>query len=140
MGNPVEQGTIETRSGTWEWHLKTFNSWPKSSPVRRHLGFRDPSNAVNTMSVRVEPEVTFTESSVLRLSLGPRSRRFADRSGNVWVAHPAGERATRTGGSIRQISVHSLEHLSKSIDLPPGRTLGDMKNGELLSLVQPPPD
>jgi len=140
VGSSVEQGTIETRSGTWEWQLKTFNSWPKSSPARRHLGFRDPANAVNTMSVRIEPEVTFTENAVIRLSLGPRSRRFADRAGNVWVAHPAGERATRTGSSIRQISVHSLEHLSRSIDLPPGRTLGDLKNGELVRLVHPAPD
>lgn len=57
MSNQDERGTIRTRSGTWEWTLKTFSPWPKSSPVSRRLGFKDPANAVNTMAASLEPEI-----------------------------------------------------------------------------------
>jgi hypothetical protein len=136
VSNQDDRGTIRTRSGTWEWTLKTFSPWPKSSPVSRRLGFKDPANVVNTMSVRLEAEVeVFSERSVRRLSLGPLSRRFEDCAGNVWIAHPVGERRAGAGEPVRQVSLRSLEHPSRIMDLPPGRTLGDLKSAELAELV-----
>lgn len=136
MKEQDDRGTIETRSGTWEWTLKTYSRWPKSSPVSRRLGFQDPANGINTMSVRIEPEFgEFRAESVRLLSLGPLRRRFEDPAGDVWVAHPAGERTARDGESIQQVSLHSLEHGSKIIELPPGRTLGDLKNDEIANLA-----
>lgn len=130
-----EQGTVRTRSGTWGWRLRTFSSWPKSAPTARLLGFEDPANPVNTMSVRIEPEEDFSEEDVRRLSLVPVRRRFQDKSGNVWIAHPASQPVARSGETARQVSLHSLDHGSKTAVLPPGRTLGDLKNKELVSLV-----
>lgn len=130
-----DHGTIKTRSGTWGWKLKTFSSWPKSSPTARVLGFEDPANPINTMSVRIEPEEEFSEEDVERLSLVPLKRRFQDGSGNVWIAHPASEPGGRSEKSVRQVSLHSLDQESRTADLPPGRTLGDLKNKELVSLV-----
>lgn len=132
-GRPPDggRGTIETRSGTWEWEVRTFNPWPRSKPISRRLTFRDPVNGINTMSVRLEPEgEELCEEGVRRLSLAPRSRRFEDHSGEVWIAHPAGAKKP-----ARRISLHNLERRSRVIDLPPGRTLGDLTNGELVSLV-----
>lgn len=88
------------------------------------------------MSVKLEPEIeAFSENSVRRLSLGPLSRRFEDESGAVWIAHPVGESRTRAGKTVRRVSLHSLEHPSRVMDLPPGRTLGDLKNKELVNLT-----
>jgi hypothetical protein len=88
------------------------------------------------MSVRLEPEgEELCEEGVRRLSLAPRSRRFEDHSGEVWIAHPAGKLPAGTKKPVRRISLHNLERRSRVIDLPPGRTLGDLTNGELVSLV-----
>jgi hypothetical protein len=130
-----DHGTIETRSGTWGWKLKTFSSWPRSSPTARVLGFEDPANPINTMSLRIEPEDDFSEEGVARLSLTPLRRRFQDNSGSVWIAHPASEPGARRGKAVRKVSLHSLDHETKTTELPPGRTLGDLKNKELVSLV-----
>ena len=136
MNEQVDHGTIKTRSGTWEWTLKTFTRWPKSSPVSQRIRFRDPANGINTMSVRIDPEVhEFRVDSVRHLSLRPLSRRFQDSEGGVWVAHPAGENGERVDNSARRVSLHSLQHPSKITDLPAGRTLGDAKNSELVELL-----
>lgn len=136
MNKQADRGTIKTRSGTWEWTLKTFTRWPKSSPVSQRIRFRDPANGINTMSVRIDSEVDeFRADSVQLLSLRPLSRRFQDSEGGVWVAHPVGDNANRVGNSARRVSLHSLEHPSKITDLPPGRTLGDAKNQELAALL-----
>lgn len=136
MSDQDERGTIKTRSGTWDWELKTFRSWPKSNPTGMRLGFEDPANSVNTMSLRLDPDdAEFSEKCIRRLSLLPRKRRFEDDSGNVWIAHPVGEGRTEVGKSVVRISLHSLEQRSKMADLPPGRTLGDLKNKELVDLI-----
>lgn len=137
MSEQDERGTIETRSGTWEWELKTFSSWPRGKPTARRLGFQDPADGINTMTVRLEPEgdEILSKQSVRRLSLAPRARRFEDRSGHVWIAHPAGDLPAGAGKPPRHVSLHSLERGSRIIELPPGRTLGDLKNKELVNLV-----
>lgn len=56
MSDQDGHGTIRTRSGTWEWEIKTFRSWPKSNVTDKRLRFADPANAVNTMSLRLEPD------------------------------------------------------------------------------------
>lgn len=131
-----ERGTIKTRSGTWDWEIKTFRPWPRSKPLSRRLSFRDPVNEVNTMSVRLEPEGDeLCEKKVLRLSLAPRSRRFEDRSGDVWIAHPAGKALAGARCPVRRISLHNLARRMRIVDLPPDRTLGDLTNKELVNLV-----
>ncbi len=136
MSDQDERGTIKTRSGTWEWELTTFRSWPKSDPTGKRLGFEDPANAVNTMSLRLEPDdEEFSEKRIRHLSLAPLRRRFEDGSGNVWIAHPVGEGRAKVSKSVLRVSLHSLERASKIADLPPGRTLGDLKNKELVNLL-----
>lgn len=132
-----ESGTIKTRSGIWDWELKTFGSWPKSKPTGRRLGFKDPDDPVNTMSLSLEPEYEeFSEKSIQRVSLTPVTRRFADSSGDVWIARPLGERRARVPGEVLRVTLHNLKHGSKTVELPPGRVLGDLKNKELVDLLQ----
>ncbi len=136
MSDQDEQGTIKTRSGTWDWQLKTFRSWPKSNVTGKRLGFEDPANAVNTMSLTLEPDdESISEKTIKDLSLAPVRRRFQDNSGVVWIAHPIDAGRANDAKSICRVSLHSLEHGSKVVDLPPGRTLGDLKNKELADLV-----
>jgi hypothetical protein len=60
-------------------------------------------------------------------TISPRTkRRFEDGSGEVWIAHPE---------PVGRVSLHSLAHGAKIVDLPPKRTLGDMKNEEMVALV-----
>lgn len=136
MSDQDGHGTIRTRSGTWEWEIKTFRSWPKSNVTDKRLRFADPANAVNTMSLRLEPdEEDLSETSIRDLSLVPLRRRFEDDSGTVWIAHPVDKRRAKVGGSVSRVSLHSLEHRSKVVDLPPNRTLGDLENQELVDLI-----
>ncbi|MFO7587806.1 MAG: hypothetical protein R6X22_07000 [Gemmatimonadota bacterium] len=136
MSDEKERGTIETRSGTWEWEVKTVRSWPKSNATGRRLRFADPANAVNTMSLALEPDGgELAEGSIQDLSRTPHRRRFQDRSGTLWIAHPVNEGRTRGGEPVRRVSLHSLDHRPKVVDLPPGRTLGDLKNAELIELL-----
>jgi hypothetical protein len=127
MGLEDTQGTIKTRSGTWDWRLRELRSWPKSDVTGKRLGFQDPSNAVNRMSLEIELDVDdLSENMIQRLSLVPLKRRFEDGSGEVWIAHPE---------PVGRVSLHSLAHGAKIVDLPPKRTLGDMKNEEMVALV-----
>ena len=138
MSEQNKQGTIKTRSGTWDWKLTSLRSWPKSDVTGKRLGFEDPANAVHAMSLHLEPDdEELSEKSIRDLSLVPLKRRFQDGSGTVWIAHPVedGGRGIATK-SVLRVSLHSLEHGSKVVDLPPGRTLGDLKEKELVALVE----
>lgn len=136
MSEHGEKGTIKTRSGTWNWELTSLRAWPKSDVTGKRLGFEDPDNAVNRMSLELEPDdAEITEKEILELSLVPRKRRFEDKSGTVWIAHPVEEPRPKGDKSAGKVSLHSLGHDSKVVELPPGRKLGDMKNEELAALV-----
>jgi hypothetical protein len=136
MGLEETQGTIKTRSGTWDWKLRELRSWPKSDVTGKRLGFQDPSNAVNRMSVELEMELEdVTEEVIEELSRVPRKRRFQDGSGEVWIAHPVDDGLDHPDGTGGQVSLHNLEKGVKVVDLPAKRTLGDMKNEELVALV-----
>jgi hypothetical protein len=136
MGLEENEGTIKTRSGTWDWKLRELRSWPKSDVTGKRLGFQDPSNAVNRMSLELEMEMEdLSETVIEQLSLVPRKRRFEDSNGEVWIAHPVEDSPTRSEVPIGRVSLHSLAHGVKIVDLPPKRTLGDMKNAELVALV-----
>jgi hypothetical protein len=136
MGLEEREGTIKTRSGTWDWKLRELRSWPKSDVTGKRLGFQDPSNAVNRMSLELEMELEdLSETVIEQLSLVPRKRRFEDGSGEVWIAHPVEDTPTRSDEPVGRVSLHSLEHGVKIVELPPKRTLGDMKNAELVALV-----
>lgn len=41
MNDQDEQGTIETRSGNWEWEVRNLRPWPKSDVTGKRLGFKD---------------------------------------------------------------------------------------------------
>ena len=130
-------GTIKTRSGTWDWRVKELRSWPKSDVTGKRLGFEDPSNTVNRMSLELDPELEeeLSETLIGRLSLTPLKRRFEDAEGGVWIARPvepAESYPAETGG---RVSLHNLVRGSKIVNLPPDRTLGDLSNDELLALV-----
>jgi hypothetical protein len=130
------QGTIKTRSGTWDWKLRELRSWPKSDVTGKRLGYQDPSNAVNRMSVELEMELEdLTEKVIEGLSLAPRKRRFEDGSGEVWIAHPVDDGLDNPSGTGGRISLHNLVQGVRVVDLPAKRTLGDMKNEELVALV-----
>lgn len=136
MGEKAKGGTIETRSGTWKWEVRTLDSRSRKKPAGKALGFEDPQNAINTMAVRLEPDhEKITAKSVRKLSLVPRTRRFRGPTGSVWIAHPAGERKNGGGEPVCLVSLHSLKHESRIVDLPPERTLGDLKDEELADLV-----
>lgn len=136
MSDQNEQGTIKTRSGTWEWELTSLRAWPKSDVTGKRLGFEDPANAVNAMSLELEPDgEELSEKSIRDLSLAPLRRRFEDSSGAVWIAHPVDGSRGKGAKLVFRVSLHSLEHGSKVVDLPPGRTLGDLKDKELVALV-----
>ena len=136
MGLEETQGTIKTRSGTWDWKLRELRSWPKSDVTGKRLGFQDPSNAVNRMSLELEMELEdLTEKVIEELSLAPRKRRFEDGSGEVWIAHPVDDGLVHPDGTGGKVSLHNLEKGVKVVDLPAKRTLGDMKNEELVALV-----
>ena len=136
MGLEENEGTIKTRSGTWDWKLRELRSWPKSDVTGKRLGFQDPSNAVNRMSLELEMEMEdLSETVIEQLSLVPRKRRFEDSNGEVWIAHPVEDSPTRSEVPVSRVSLHSLAHGVKIVDLPPKRTLGDMKNAELVALV-----
>lgn len=137
MSEQNKQGTIKTRSGTWDWKLTSLRSWPKSDVTGKRLGFEDPTNAVHAMSLHLEPDdEELSEKSIRDLSLAPLKRRFQDGSGTVWIAHPVDRAQTIATESVVRVSLHSLEHGSRTVDLPPGRTLGDLKEKELLALVK----
>jgi hypothetical protein len=53
----------------------------------------------------------------------------------VWIAHPVEDSPTRSEVPVGRVSLHNLTHGVKIVDLPPKRTLGDMKNAELVALV-----
>ncbi len=130
------RGTIKTRSGTWEWEVKTLRSWPRSNATGRQLRFDDPADPVNTMSLSLDPEgEELGEEAIRDLSSVPQKRRFQDEAGNLWIAHPVGQRHARNGEARLRITLHSLDHGSRVVDLPPGRTLGDLKNRELAALI-----
>jgi hypothetical protein len=130
------QGTIKTRSGTWDWRVKELRTWPKSDVTGKRLRFEDPSNTVNRMSLELDPELEeLSEKTVGQLSLAPLKRRFEDATGGVWIAHPVDNGDTYRDDSVGRVSLHSLVHGSRIVDLPPDRTLGDMKNEELVALV-----
>lgn len=136
MGPDETQGTIKTRSGTWDWKLRELRSWPKSDVTGKRLGFQDPANAVNRMSLELEMELEDLSVQVIeQLSLAPRKRRFEDSDGEVWIAHPVDDSPGRAEEPVGRVSLHNLTHGVKVVDLPPKRTLGDMKNEELLALV-----
>jgi hypothetical protein len=102
----------------------------------KRLGFEDPANAVNAMSLELEPDdEELSEKSIRDLSLSPLRRRFEDSSGVVWIAHPVDGSRVKGAKSVSRVSLHSLEHGMKVVDLPPGRTLGDLKDKELVALV-----
>ena len=137
MSEQANQGTIETRSGTWEWTVRTLNSRSNRKPAGKALGFEDPANAINTMAVTLDPDHEQIKAQLVeQLSLAPRTRRFRGRSGKVWIAHPAGEGKNDDGERVHRVSLHSLEHESRVVDLPPDRTLGDLKSEELADLVR----
>lgn len=136
MGLKDAQGTIKTRSGTWDWRVKELRTWPKSDVTGKRLRFEDPSNAVNRMSLELDPELAeLSETIVGRLSLAPLKRRFEDSTGGVWIAHPVDNGDTYRDDAVGRVSLHNLVHGSRIVDLPPDRTLGDMKNEELVALV-----
>ena len=130
------EGTIQTRSGTWDWRVKELRTWPKSDVTGKRLRFEDPSNTVNRMSLELDPELEeLSEQIVGRLSLVPLKRRFEDATGDVWIAHPVDNGETYRDDLVGRVSLHNLVHGSRIVDLPPDRTLGDMKNEELAALV-----
>jgi hypothetical protein len=136
MGLEEKQGTIKTRSGTWDWQLRELRSWPKSDVTGKRLGFQDPANAVNRMTIELEMELDeITEELIEELSLVPRKRRFEDGNGEVWIAHPVDDGPTRAGDPVGKVSLHNLTQGVKVVELPAKRTLGDLKNAELVSLV-----
>jgi hypothetical protein len=88
------------------------------------------------MSLELDPELEeLSEKTVGQLSLAPLKRRFEDATGGVWIAHPVDNGDTYRDDSVGRVSLHSLVHGSRIVDLPPDRTLGDMKNEELVALV-----
>lgn len=136
MGLEEREGTIKTRSGTWDWRLRELRKWPKSDVTGKRLGFQDPSNAVNRMSLELELEMDdLSEKVIERLSRAPRKRRFEDAAGEVWIAHPVDDGLGDLQESGGRVSLHNLTHGAKIVDLPPDRTLGDLKNEELVALV-----
>ena len=136
MAMEDREGTIRTRSGTWIWKLRELRSWPKSDVTGRRLGFHDPSNEINLMSLEVELDGDdLSEQEIKRLSRVPRKRRFEDGSGEVWIAHPVETDPPLSKNAVGRVSLHSLAHPARIVDLPPKRTLGDMKNEELVALV-----
>ena len=136
MDKEEKKGTIKTRSGTWDWQVRELRTWPKSDVTGKRLGFQDPSNPLNRMSLELEIEVEdLTEKEIQRLSLVPLKRRFGDGTGEVWIAHPVGKEGTNGGDRVVRVSLHSLTHGAKIVDLPSKRTLGDMKNEELVALL-----
>jgi hypothetical protein len=76
-----------------------------------------------------------SEEAILRFSLVPLKRRFEDGSGAVWIARPVENDHTHMDESVGRVLLHSLVHGSRNVDLPRHRTLGDMKNEELVALV-----
>jgi len=65
-----QQGIIKTRSGTWQWELTSLRAWPKSDVTGKRLGFEDPANALNAMSLELEPDGDeLSEKSIRHLSL-----------------------------------------------------------------------
>ena len=88
------------------------------------------------LCAELEPDgEELSEKSIRDLSLSPLRRRFEDSSGVVWIAHPVEGGRAKGAKSVFRVSLHSLEHGSKVVDLPPGRTLGDLKDKELVALV-----
>ncbi|MDP2483557.1 MAG: hypothetical protein Q8W45_09760 [Candidatus Palauibacterales bacterium] len=131
------QGIIETRSGTWEWKVTVRRGWPKSVVTGKRLRFKDPVNEVNRMSLELEMEIEdLSEEAVRRLSLLPLKRRFEDDSGAVWIAHPVEDDPALRDESAGRISLHNLVRGTWNVDLPVGRTLGDMKNEELVAWLE----
>ena len=63
MSDQNVQGTIKTRSGTWEWELTSLRAWPKSDVTGKRLGFEDPTNAVNAMSLELERLTNWSRGS-----------------------------------------------------------------------------
>ena len=136
MGLEDARGTISTRSGTWKWQVTERRGWPKSDVKGRRLGFEDPSNAVNRMSLELEMEMEdLSEEVIEQLSLAPVKLRFEDSTGAVWIARPVENDHTHRDESVGRVLLHSLVHGSRNVDLPPDRTLGDMKNEELVALI-----
>jgi hypothetical protein len=136
MSSEDTKGTIKTRSGTWVWTVRELRAWPKSDVTGKRLGFQDPSNAINQMSLELEMDVDdLSEKVIQSLSLVPLKRRFEDGSGEVWIAHPVDNGDTHREEPVGRVSLHNLAHGSKMVHLPPKRTLGDMKNEELIALV-----
>lgn len=136
MGLNDAKGTIKTRSGTWDWRVKELRSWPKSDVTGKRLGFEDPSNTVNRMSLELDPELEeLSDTLVGRLSLTPLKRRFEDADGGVWIARPVEPEESYAADMAGRVSLHNLVRGSKIVDLPPDRTLGDLSNEELLALV-----
>ena len=136
MGTEENTGTIKTRSGTWNWQLRELRKWPKSDVTGKRLGFRDPANEINRMSVELELEVeTLSEAEIKRLSRVPLKRRFEAENGEVWIAHPVEGGSGQSKDAVERVSLQSLGHRARIVDLPPKRTLGDMKNEELAALV-----
>jgi hypothetical protein len=130
------QGTIKTRSGTWDWQVTQLRAWRKSEVPAKRIGFKDPCNAVNRMSLQFEMDVDeLSEEVIQRLSLVPLKRRFEDGTGEVWIAHPVDQSDTPRDELVGRVSLHNLVHGFKLVDLAPERTLGDMKNDELVALV-----
>jgi len=136
MGLEDREGTIRTRSGTWDWRLRELRKWPKSDVTGKRLGFQDPANGVNRMSLELELELDdLSEKVIERLSLAPGKRRFEDDAGEVWIAHPVDDGSGEAQEAGGRVTLHNLTRGARVVDLPPDRTLGDMKNEELVALV-----
>jgi hypothetical protein len=126
------RGTIETRSGTWEWEVSWFRSKSKTNGQGGVLELADPDDELNVMTVLIDPDGEFSEEAVRDLSLAPRKRRFEDEDGNLWIAHPVDRRSRK---APPRISLHNLENGSRVVELPPQRTLGDLRHEELVELI-----
>ena len=128
--DPFSMGTVELRSGRWQWMIQDERSGYR-------IYFRHQSRLNDEMQAWVAAR-NLTPEGVREAGADPLHRVWQDRDGMMWrvtLEMPSGQEASMTKGLHL---VFSRGALRKAVEVAPTTALGELTHRELSDLFQGP--
>lgn len=155
----MKRGSIDIRSGRWDWFVGEVISLTDGTIERKTLHFYDPKNQNNNMAVRLYPSsVDLDQMTVEELArYFVEARSVQDTDGIIWrvtigshshlalsipldeeqLPHPGKLLVFKAGESARvRILPFKASKTARSINFEKSEfSLGELMNDELLNLI-----
>lgn len=139
----MKYGTVELRSGQWEWQEQKRDPPPEWETAKRGLYFEDPDDPRNRMRVAIALDWRLDPNEIPTIAATPDWRQVVDGDELIWHVEPSPRRDVNVGvdrGDIghlpRRITYRAEGETGGLAKLPEGLQLGELTHSELLRLVR----